>query len=743
LPGVFTFTLPIAVLVGVLIGLGRMSADSEIIALHALGFGQRRLFLPIGLFALLAALLTAVMTFWLGPQALASFRNTEVRLRSTQASFEVQPRVFDERFPRLVLFVRDVDATATHWQGVLLAESGAENGPRLTLAEEAIVVADREEGKLQVHLRNGSSHEYDPKQPGRYSVTTFGQSDIPIVVFGLATSITARRSVAEFSLGELRQVTSPPQATRDAAVELHRRFSFPVTCLVFALLAAPLASRPRRGGRAGAFLLTLLVICGYYLIFVLGAGMARQGSVSPVVGIWGANVLAAVLGVFLFPRMEQPGEGVLARWAESFAELKHGWQRRPAVSERLAADKAAAEARAAASAASSHTAPAGDAASAPHLRAKDQLPPRLPSGPALLLDIYVLRHFCSSFLLMLLGFLLLFHAFTFFELLNDIARHNIPFLVVFDYFRYLTPFLCYTLLPLAALVAGVTTFSVLGRTNELTAFKAAGVSLYRLANPLLIAALVLSVAMILLDDFYLPYTNQRQDALRNQIKGRPAKTFFQPRRQWIFGEGSQLYNYELFDPDARTFGGLTVLILDPQTFQMQRRYFAARAKWDAEKNRWALEDGWMREFSGSNITMYGSFKYLLPEELREPPSYFNREVRQSFQMSWRELRNYINDLKNAGFDVARLSVQWHRKLAYPLMAPIILLLGVPFAVRLGARGTVMGVALAVGIGIVYWATYSLFEAMGAVGQLPPFVAAWAPDTIFALIGAYLYFKMPT
>ena len=102
LPGVLTFTLPMSVLVGVLIGLGRMSADSEVIALHALGINQRRLLVPVGALALGATLLTGAMTFWLTPASLRTFRSLEQRLRSSQASFEIQPRVFDERFPKLV-----------------------------------------------------------------------------------------------------------------------------------------------------------------------------------------------------------------------------------------------------------------------------------------------------------------------------------------------------------------------------------------------------------------------------------------------------------------------------------------------------------------------------------------------------------------------------------------------------------------------------------------------------------------
>src|SRR5207245_6849326 len=132
-----------------------------------------------------------------------------------------------------------------------------------------------------------------------------------------------------------------------------------------------------------------------------------------------------------------------------------------------------------------------------------------------------------------------------------------------------------------------------------------------------------------------------------------------------------------------------------------------------------------------------------PPELSERPSCFNREVRQAFQMSLGELGSYIDGLHRAGFDVATLMVQWHKKMAYPLMAPVSMLLAIPFAFLVGTRGAIGGVALGVGIGAAYWAIAALVEAMGGVGQLPPLLAGWWPDIVFFFLGLYFFFKMRT
>jgi lipopolysaccharide export LptBFGC system permease protein LptF len=112
-------------------------------------------------------------------------------------------------------------------------------------------------------------------------------------------------------------------------------------------------------------------------------------------------------------------------------------------------------------------------------------------------------------------------------------------------------------------------------------------------------------------------------------------------------------------------------------------------------------------------------------------------------MNYGELERYIGDLQQSGFDVVRLRVQLQKKLAYPVIAVVMAILAVPFALSAGRRGAITGIATAIGIALVYWTVSSLFEAMGNVSQLPPVLAAWSPNLIFGLVGGYLILKVPT
>jgi LPS export ABC transporter permease LptF/LPS export ABC transporter permease LptG len=715
-PGILSLTLPIGVLVGVLIALGRLSADSELIAMSALGMGRRRLLVPVGILAVGATAITFTMTLWLAPLSVRAFRSIEDRLRAGQASYQVAPRVFDERFPQMVLYINDIDSAATRWKGVFLA--GTDKGvSRLTLAEEAIVIADRNEGKLELHLRNGSVHEFSPADPGHYSLSAFGQRDLPVEVKSAEGDHVSEPGIPGRTMSALWRER---RSQRDANVEIQRRLSFPFACIAFALLATPIGARPRRGGRAAGFLITLLLVSGYYLMFTIGTELARQGTIPIWAGIWSANVITAGLGLYLLPRLERmPGSsrtGAAFDWAAGWRIWKIFSQEKQPI------------------AAAQNGAPAVGRIFA---RKKSR------TGIPQLLDVYLLRNFIYYFVVLTSGFILLFEVFTFFELLDDIAQHRTGLVEVSLYFVYLACYLFYQLAPLAALVSVLVTLGVMTKNNELVAFKASGLSLYRIALPLLLAGIFLAASLLVLDDTYLPFANQRQDALRNQIKGRPAQTYYQPSRQWIFGESAKIYNYELFDPDHELFGGLNVFELDPATFEIRRRIYAARAHWDSHQGLWILESGWIRDFNHGQLTRYTPFLANALNEINEPPSYFNREVRQSYQMTWWQLERYIGDLQQAGFDVARLSVQLQKKLSFPLVAPIIILLAIPFSILVGTRGAVGGLALGVGIAIIYWAAAALTEAMGAVGQLPPLLAAWAPDTVFGFLGLYFFLKMPT
>ncbi len=587
-PTALIYTIPMGVLVGILIGMSRLAADSEITAMRASGIGTWSFLRIIAIFAAAAWLLASLNSVYLAPKSQAALGRLVDRLKGSQVSFSVQPRVFYEGFPQMVLYVQDVRSArgAAIWKGVFIADLRTPS-PRIIVARQGILVSEGPD-RLHLHLSDGSSHEADAKDPNRYQIATFEQTDIPIKLPQAASKEDEPAPIAQLATWDLRKEGAKVHnaGARWFYVEFHRRFSIPVACLVLAMVGLPLGLSSKKGGKSTGFVLTILLVLVYYALTLVGVSFGRQGKLPPVLGGWLADI------VFFFG-------GLLLLWWSDRRPFEIGNLRWNPFS-KLAAEQGPLLGRNAG-------------------RRTDGRRRALGSRFPTILDDYVLRDFFLYLVLVLGAFMMLFLVFTVFDLLGDILRNQIPFLVVGDYLLSVAPFYLYSILPLGVLMAVLITFGLLHRSNEITAIKATGISIYRIVIPILVASTVLAGCLFLSDQFYLPYTNKRQDALRNEIKGKPAQTYLNPSRKWIFGQHSDIYYYQFFDSDHDQFGNLSVFQFDPATFQLVRRISASSAHWEERLQRWICTQGWERQFQGSAMESYDNFDVKTFAVLSEPP----------------------------------------------------------------------------------------------------------------------------
>ncbi len=730
LPSTLLLTIPMTVLVGILLGLSRLSADSEVTAMRAAGFGVMQFVRVVSIAAVVAFLLGLFNSLYVAPRSAAALLRLESSLKNEQASFEVQPRVFYEDFKDYVLYVQDTrpGQGATLWRHVFLADLTDPATPRITTADNAVVL-QAAGNALRLHFRDGSKHEISPKDPNQYDISTFTETDTPIQT-GAQEDLKlghADTPLVAMPAHELWRRRFEPQG-KAYLIELHKRLSYPVACLVLMLVGVPLGLSSRRGGKSAGFVLTVLLVFVYYFFSSIGIAMAKQGKLPAGLGVWAANLIFTGIGVMLL-RQAAMGDVSIRGTAvvRVFSALGVALERRLPKRFRSAA------------AVESETAKPEGSMSAFARRRSNRFP--------LIFDDYMMREFLQTFALVLVSFISLSIIFSFFELLGDIFRNRTPLITVGDYLLNLVPYMLYNLTPLCALLAVLVTVGTMTRTSELTAMKASGVSLYRLIAPLMALAAMLAVGLFVFDQFYLPAANRRQEALRSEIKGKPAQTFLRPDRKWIsgqqdsVGEPARIFYYQFFDPDKDVFANLTVFEFQPGGFQLSRRIFASSAHW--EQNHWVLENGWTRTFQGEAISSYEPYTVSSFPEIREQPVYFKKESRQSQEMNFGELHDYISDLQQSGFDTMRLRVQLNRKLAYPMITLVMAIFAVPFALSMGKRGSLAGIATAIGMAVVYTVIASIFEAMGNVNALPPMLAAWSPDLLFGMAGGYLLLRTQT
>jgi len=492
------------------------------------------------------------------------------------------------------------------------------------------------------------------------------------------------------------------------------------------LVGVPLGVTSRRGGKSSALVATLALVIVYYSLSLVGIALGRQHWIPAFLAVWSANLLFAAGGVFLLWQMASGGRVLSAIVA---------WTARSPKPEPVPPSK-----------------PIGASLSGLltrfQTRAQRAKAARSRGVFPRILDQYVVFEFLKTFVLVLSAFVLLMLVFTAFDLLGDILRNHIALYTVGAYLINLTPDMLYQLAPLAVLISVLVTFGALNRNSEIIAMKATGISIYRLVVPIVAIAAILAVSLFLFDEFYLPQANQKQEALRDVIKGRPPRTFLHPEQTWIFGqprlnEPARIFHYQFFDPDLSEFANLSIFEFDPSTFALSRRIFATRVVWTPETGSWRFLNGWQRDIDGVKVTDYREFTQTSFSEIHEDPAYFEKEEKQAQEMNFGQLEHYISDLRQSGFDTVRLRVQLWHKLAWPVISVIMAMLAIPFALSMGRRSSLTGIAVAIAVALAYIAVDGLFGAMGNVNYLPAAVAAWSPDILFGLTGGYLLLRTPT
>ncbi len=741
LPNVVVLTLPMALLFGILTAVSRLSSDSELIALRACGVSAAKLYRPTLVLSVLLALLnTALMVYALpwGNSRLQAIRLTSL---SQSLSKQIEPRVFYEEWADKVVYVFDVDRETDRWKGVFLAQSFPDNQSDVTVADWGEVKLDPSGERVVLTLGNADSHKVDLIHPERYQPQHLGTMTT-VLDESFASSQKAKQSAAkglrELNVGELHErladTTLPAEIQNLARVEIHKRFSIPAACLVFGLIALPLGFNNRRGGKTSGFALSIGVIMLYYLLINNGEEAARYGRVAPWVAMWLPNLALGALGAYLLYRRNRD-RSLLPSFLERWARLS-AWRTAEAARGLLPARFRRR------TGAGDDGAGAEDATSAGRRLARPKL--LFPN----LMDRYVLRTFVGVLALVLVSVLAIYTIADLSQKIDEILKNHVPRAVVVGYYLYLSLQMFYELAPIVVLITTLIALSVLSRSNEITAAKALGFSLYRLSVPVLVAAALLAAFAAYLESAVLPLTNQRAQQLEDRIRGEETQKSYARPDRWLFGQGSYIYNFLHYDAPTRTLQRLQVFELDSE-HHLKRRLVAANARYDGKleggKGGWLFYDGWYRRFDnqGAKEPDFTRFAGPVQVDFPEGPSFFASEVKRPETMTYGELRDYVAALKASGQPVPLLEVELYRKISFPVTALVMALVGLPFAFRLGRQGTLYGIGLAIGLGMVFFAVLALFTALGEAGILPAVVAVWSPSAVFSTLAAYLFLGVRT
>lgn len=727
IPNVLSFTVPMAMLAGTMIGYSRMGSDSELVALRAAGVGTWRLVWPVLLLGALFSCATLLIVFELMPDGARTLRRAGLRAALYKLDSPIEPRSFNAEIPGYVVYVRDGDKEQGRWGRVFIYSRDQDGATHLVTARSGRIDAAAEQSELLLNdavatklpsaatavtsTANAAAANTAAAQEGAREYVTERLAQLRIV-FNTGRQAVLERlrrdepEPEEMGWRELWEYAAGRggQEGRDAILMLHKRLTLSASPMVFALLGAALGLHVRKGGRGMGVLLSLGALVAYYLLSLIGEQLARAGTIPVIPGAWLATALTTGFSFMMLLR-----RGRL------------GWFR-------------------GASRAGSATASVRSAASPVEQRSGESSGETRRLGFPSLLDINVFRMLFYSFLYSFAALVAIFLIFTLFELWRFIAATGASARLVARYVVFLLPLLSVELLPASVLLAMLTTYALLARRSEAIAWWACGQSVYRLVMPGLLFASIVGGGMWLVQERLMPQANLRQDALRAQIRGGVSRATTYAGRQWLAAGGNgRLYSYEYGD-ETGTLSDLAIYDFDAEGVHLRQTIYAREGKWtspgqmhlsDAEVL--LFKDGGMERRRAAEMTVEGV----------EPVDVFRPGTDKPSYLSAKQLSAYIKNLKQRGVSVASLTAALQRKYTDPFGTLVMALVGIPLALAFGRRSALVALAAAIALGLGFRATMGGFTQLAIYGLLPAAVAAWSPPIIFASAGIYLLFRART
>jgi LPS export ABC transporter permease LptG/LPS export ABC transporter permease LptF len=730
LPQALALTIPMALLIGLLVGLGRLSADREFVVMMACGISPYRLLQPLLVFAVVCWGATSWVMLKAMPDGNQKFREISTEIAMNRAEGEVRPRVFFEDFPNVVLYVSEVPSNGQGWLGVLAADTSNPSSPVIFLAKSGRMVVDRTARTIEMVLEEGTRHSTKLDDPAAYEVLKFKRQIVSLDPESVFPRSGPSRGNNELPIEDLQikaaELRAQGISPHNEIMTIHQKFSVPVACFVFTVLGLALGASNRKDGKLAAFVLGIGVIFSYYVVMFTAQSLTKGFWIPAWLSMWIPNLLLGAIGIaLLMSRARSADQPIRIPLPEWINRRRRSRVEDPADAASTGSSTAAAARR-------------GVVIRVPHFEI-----PR-----PTLLDIYIAKQYLRVLAMTTGGLLGLFYISTFIDKSDKVFKGQVTLTTVLEFLLWSTPLFLTYIVAIAVLLSALVTVGLLTKNSELIVMRACGISLYRTALPMVAFALAASAFLFMMEERVLATANQRAEQLDYLIRTGTPQAAGVINRKWIVGSKGEVYHYQHYDQRARQLNGLTVFDFDPQSHQIKSRLFVQKATYEpvaaatGETPTWLLNAGWSREFTSA--TKVSSFKpidnVLVP---LEPAEYFVTEAREPELMNFAQLRNYIRELRASGYNVLEHEVGLHRKIAFPFVTLVMTLIAVPFAVTTGRRGAMYGIGVGIVLALVYWTMISVFAAFGQGGMIDPMLAAWAPNLIFGAAAAYLLLTVRT
>jgi lipopolysaccharide export system permease protein len=795
---IVALAIPMSILTSTLMTFGTMSANNEIMAIKATG--QSLLYLITPVFS--AACLLAVCNIFFNDLVLPDANHRAANLLSDisrkRPSIFIEPGVLIRDFPNYALWVKKVNSQTGSMKSVRIYSDVPGEDPQTILAEAGDLQMTPDGKQLELALYNGETHRVDAKNKKTYFVCTFKKQVIFLQnpdtelrrtksdyrsdremsstmmldqvkgykktrgdylqehsqqLDGIIAKIKAldslRARYADSSLTpdstrafgnwassfvKVRDKTAGDLKNREAAsghlvsriqfqdmqinsymVEVHKKFSLPLACIVFVLIGAPLGIMAKRGGITVGASYSLFFFIIYWAILIWGEALADKCVISPFAAMWSGNILIGFCGILLLLRVRR--ESTLFSLAPVVKFIFSLRRKTKAVL------------------------PVAPARISGFFRAVSDIPYFLVRKVAGTLPTYLIRKFIGSLSGILVAIILVFVVV---DYISNLPRfENATLFEIALFYWYYLPWVIQIVSPIVILLASMSAIGSMARWNELTAMKTAGVNVRQLAGPLLFLGVCLAGFGFYMGEQILPKAN----GLRRELTESMGKQKSSVKK--ISQAVSQEYrrDFYYFGDDKNTYFFKELRTSPPRATMVWRETYNGSSmvqKIIAESSEfrdsaWYFIKGSRRAFNAGAEAMT-PFDTLRDTVLKVRPSDMVAQIKSPEEMSYWELRSFVDKTRRRGEDVSKYTAQLYFKLALPVMNFIVILLGISISARAGRKGGAVLFGIGLLLTFAYWIISQFGLAFAQNGQIPPIVGAWFGNSLFLIIALYLYTK---
>ena len=710
IPNVIAFTCPMAVLVGVIIGLTKMQGDTELVAIRAAGVGNFGITIPILVLGVVLSAFAFFVNLYGVPAAAGIVRSVALRTALYKLESPIEPGVFNTEVAGYTIYVKEGDVERGTWKNIFIHnEDEKTKTVRLITSERGRIDYSNENSELV--LENAIASTFTTAD----GTEKFFSERIGEVRYAVKTKrgeLVERINNTELTPEELglSQLSTYAQSKdgrerTEAQLLWQRRILLSVSPLIFCLFGSALVLRFNRGSRGFAIFSALLSLIVYYLLAFLGEQLARTGATSVLLGSLlpiGFSLLAVVW--FAVAGRFDIGSGLIDKLKSSLPSIN--WKTPRTGGGNLFVD--------------------------------------LTTG---LRDFDLMLNLLRFYLLSLAFLTAVFLIFTAFELWKFAGTIDNGISLLVKYLFYLTPFIYLQLAPSAAMIATLATYVIKSRQNEIVTWTSAGQSIYRLLLPCILFMIVLGFINWQIQERIFPRANQVQDDLRTQIRSRGVVAN-RSGKLWVAND-RRIFSFELHtdasdnDSEQSTCSvacavqNLTVYEFAVDRTRLQAVYRVPTASW---RDRGIVFDGRAEKIDLSegkivkSLVDGGTIAELSNPftEARKKPSHLNAEETKA------QIANSESDVERRSFMVAL-----EKKYATPFLPFIIALFTAPFALSLSRKGKAATIGYAVGLWLLFMGINSAFEQLGLNGSLPAVASIWGPMALFALLGVFLFTRVKT